>query len=148
MSLFVGEYSCKADSKYRAVVPASFRKAMMASDDMLFVIRKNVFEPCLDMYPCHVWEEMVAKLRAGLNMFDRKHAAFLREFHRGVQEVEMDASGRVLLPRRLLEEVGIDKDMVFAAQDSVIQIWAPSAYGSAAIDGEELGKLAEEIFKK
>lgn len=65
---------------------------------------------------------------------------------RGTQEVEMDANGRVLLPRRMLEEVGIDKELVFAAQDSIIQIWDTKVYEDVAVGGEELGRMAEEIF--
>lgn len=119
---------------------------MESSGQMLFVLRKNVFEACLDMYPYDVWEEQITKLRSELNLFNRSHVAFLREFCRGTQEVEMDANGRVLLPRRLLDEVGIDKELVFAAQDSVIQIWEVKAYESAAVSGEELERMAGEIF--
>lgn len=146
MPAFIGDYMCKADSKYRVVVPASFRKVMEASEQVLFVLRKNVFEACIDMYPYDEWEKRISKLRSELNLLNRKHAAFLREFCRGTQEVEMDANGRILLPRRMLEEVGIDKELVFAAQDSMIQIWDAKAYEDVAVDGEELGKMAEEIF--
>lgn len=148
MSSFIGDYSCKADSKFRVVVPAPFRREMAALQETLFVLRRNVFEACIDMYPYSVWNQMVTKLRADLNPFDRKHIVFLREFHRGTQEVEMDANGRILLPKRMLEEVGVDKDMIFAAQDSLIQIWNPQTYEAAAVSGDELGKIAEEIFKK
>lgn len=148
MQAFIGEYSCKADSKCRVVVPASFRKVMEANQQTLFVLRKNVFEACIDMYPHCEWEAMATKLRGELNFFDRKHVAFWREFHRGTQEVEMDGNGRILLPRRMLEEAGVDKDMIFAAQGSVVQIWDPQMYEAVAFDGDALGRIAEEIFKK
>lgn len=89
----------------------------------------------------------MAEIREKLNLFNSKHVDFLREFCRGTQEVEIDANGRVLLPRRLLEEVGIDKEMVMAAQDGMIQIWDVEAYARVAMGAEELGALAEEIFK-
>lgn len=78
---------------------------------------------------------------------DPKHAAFFREFCRGTQEVEMDTNGRILLPRKMLDEIGIDKEMVLAAQDSMIQVWDARVYGEVAISGKELGAMAEEIFK-
>ena len=146
MSAFIGDYICKADSKCRVVVPASFRRVMESSGRVLFVLRKNVFEDCIDMYPYDEWESRISKLRSELNLLNRKHAAFLREFCRGTQEVKMDANGRVLLPRRMLEEVGIDKELVFAAQDSIIQIWDTKVYEDVAVGGEELGRMAEEIF--
>lgn len=147
MSSFIGDYICKADSKCRVVVPASFRKVMVASQQSFFVLRKNVFEKCLDMYPLEEWEKMLAEVKAKLNRFDARHVAFLREFCRGTQEVEMDANGRVLLPRRLLDEVGVDKEMVLAGQDNMIQVWGVEDYEKVAVAPEELSVLAEEIFK-
>lgn len=146
MSSFIGDYTCKADIKCRVVVPASFRREMVASGQSIFVLRRNVFERCIDMYPMDGWENMITGIRAKLNLFDAKHVAFLREFCRGTQEVEMDANGRVLLPRKMLDEVGIDKEMILAAQDAMIQIWDNNAYAEVAVRPEELGVLAGEIF--
>lgn len=147
MSSFIGDFGCKADSKGRVVVPASFRRVMETSVEAVFVLRKNIFGRCIDMYPKSEWEEMIAEVRAKLNLFHSKHVAFLREFCRGTQEVELDANGRILLPRKMLEEVGIDKEIVLAAQDKMIQIWDAKVYDEVAMGGEELGMLAEEIFK-
>ena len=138
---------CKADSKCRVVVPASFRKAMTGEGASVFVLRRNVFEPCIDMYPLEEWERMMEDIRAKLNVFSAKHVAFLREFCRGTQEVEMDGNGRVLLPKRILADVGIDKEMVFAAQDKSIQIWDADTYARVAMEPGKLSALAEEIFK-
>jgi len=146
MSSFVGDYTCKADSKCRVVVPSSFRKVMTASGQSLFVLRKNVFEKCIDMYPMEEWEKMMMGLKGRLNRFNARHVAFLREFCRGTQEVEMDANGRILLPRKMLEEAGIGKEMVLAAQDTMIQIWDAEIYEQVAVEPGELGRLAEEIF--
>ena len=113
MASFIGDYTCKADSKCRVVVPASFRRVMVASQQTFFVLRKNVFGKCIDMYPLQEWENMIAGVRARLNLFDPKHAAFFREFCRGTQ----------------------------------IQVWDARVYEEVAISGEELGMMAEEIFK-
>ena len=67
MSSFIGDNTCKADNKCRVVVPASFRKAMVASCQSVFVLRKNVFEKCLDMYPMDEWERMIAGIRSKLS---------------------------------------------------------------------------------
>ena len=147
MSSFIGDFVCKADSKSRIVVPASFRRVMESSAETVFVLRRNIFGQCVDMYPKSEWERMIADVRTKLNLFNPKHVAFMREFCRGMQEVELDANGRILLPRRMLEEVGIDKEIVLAAQDRIIQIWDAKAYGEVALGGEELGTLAEEIFQ-
>lgn len=146
MASFIGDYSCKADSKCRIMVPVSFRKVMAEMRQETFVIRRNVFEESLDMYPYKEWETLAGDLRAKLNLFDRRHAAFMRELYRGVQEVEMDASGRILLPKRMLEEVGINKDLVLAGQDAKIEIWDVKKYNMVKVGGEDFAKLTQEIF--
>lgn len=146
MSSFIGDYSCKADSKCRVMVPASFRKVMTEGRQTVFVVRKNVFEASLDLYPYQAWEAMVDELRLKLNMFDRRHVMFLRELYRGVQEVEMDANGRILLPRRMLEEAGIGKELVLAGQDSKIAVWDVRMYEELRMGGEDFARLTQEIF--
>ncbi len=147
MCTFIGDYTGKIDSKCRVVVPASFRKVLVTAGLSMFVLRRNVFEKCIDMYPIDEWERMLSDIRSKLNMLNAKHVAFIREFCRGTLVVEMDANGRVLLPRRLLDEVGIDKEMIFAGQDRMIQLWGVNEYENVAVTPEELGTLAEEIFK-
>lgn len=84
MLSFIGDYSCKADGKGRVVVPASFRKVMQVSQQSVFVLRKNIFETCVDMYPYSEWEALMAGVRGKLNPFDRNHAAFLRGWYGGL----------------------------------------------------------------
>ena len=141
---FVGEYTCKADNKCRVVVPSSFRKVMAAQT--IFVLRRNVFEKCIDLYPLEEWERMMEQVNGRLNRFNPKHVAFLREFCRGTQEVEMDSNGRILLPRKMLDEVGIEKEMVLSAQNATIQIWDIKTYEQVALNPMELEKLADEIL--
>lgn len=112
----------------------------------VFVVRRNVFEASLDMYPYKEWEALVSGVQAKLNLFNPRHAAFMRELYRGVQEVEMDASGRVLLSKKILEEVGIDKELVLAGQDSKIGVWEPQHYEAVRVDGEDFARLTQEVF--
>ena len=141
---FVGEYTCKADNKCRVVVPSSFRKVM--ATQTIFVLRRNVFEKCIDLYPLDEWERMMEQVNGRLNRFNPTHVAFLREFCRGTQEVEMDSNGRILLPRKMLDEVGIEKEMVLSAQNAMIQIWDIKTYEQVALNPMELEKLADEIL--
>lgn len=146
MASFIGDFSCRADSKCRVMVPVSFRKVMAEMQQVVFVIRRNVYEDSLDMYPYKEWENLVGALRARLNMFDRSHATFMRELYRGVQEVEMDVSGRILLPKRMLDEVGIDKDLVLVGQDSKIEIWDAEKYDGMKMAGEDFARLTQDVF--
>lgn len=146
MLSFIGDYSCKADSKYRVVVPSSFRRIMETEQQEVFVLRKNIFELCIDMYPYREWEMLVADLRGKLNLFDRTHAAFLRELYRGTQQVEMDGNGRILLPRRMLEEIGVEKEIVLAGVDTKIELWDAKAYKGVEMKGADFAVLTQQIF--
>ena len=146
MLSFIGDFSCKADSKFRVVVPASLRRVMTASQQTVFVLRTNIYASCIDMYPFCEWESMVKGLESRLSPFDRQHAVFLRELFRGTQEVEMDANGRILLPKRMLEEIGADKDVILAGQGSRIEIWEAGAYAGEALSGDEFAGLTQQIF--
>ncbi|MDL2251705.1 division/cell wall cluster transcriptional repressor MraZ [Odoribacter sp. OttesenSCG-928-J03] len=146
MLSFIGEYTGKTDNKSRVVVPSAFRKEMLKAQQTVFVLRKNIFEACIDVYPLNEWELMVANMKSALNLFDRKHATFFRAFYSGAQEVEMDGSGRILLPKRLLDEIQVDKDMIFSGQDSKIEIWNPERYEGAKLSGEDFAAMTQEIF--
>lgn len=146
MLSFIGDYLCKADNKFRIVVPSSFRKGMMTAGQTVFVLRKNIFESCIDMYPYNEWELLVAGLGSRLSSFDRKHAAFLRELYRGAQEVEMDGNGRILIPRRLLEDIGVDREMILVGQNAKIEIWESGRYERSTVGGEGFEQLTREVL--
>lgn len=147
MGSFIGDYTCKADGKGRVTVPVSFRKAMLQQQQSVFVLRKNLYEPCLDMYPYSEWEKLMEGVRAKLSMFDRDQAAFMRGWYRGTLEVEMDGNGRILLPRRMIDEVGGERGLVLAGQDTKIEVWGEEAYARSVMDPDELGALAGRVFE-
>ena len=108
MLSFIGDYTCKLDSKGRAVVPVVFRKEMQAAGEVSFVMRRNIFDECIDVYPKDEWLKLIAGLREKLSQFNREQVRFFREFFRGAQEVELDGNGRVLIPRKMLDSIGIE----------------------------------------
>ena len=50
MVTFIGEYTSRVDDKGRLVLPAPLKGAMPPGSDMRFVVKKDLFEPCLEMY--------------------------------------------------------------------------------------------------
>ena len=148
MFAFIGVYNCKADSKFRVSVPAMFRKVAETENECVWIVRRSSTDNCIDMYPLSVWNEFQQKLRLELNPMNPQHAMFLREFYRDVHMLEADANGRVLLPKSLLAEVGIEKEMVMAGLDNKIQIWNAEYYDSLRIPHEELSQLIQKIFNK
>ena len=108
MVKFIGEYSGKVDDKGRIIFPSAFKSLMQNEGDMRFVIKKDIFEDCLGMYTYSEWERQSEELKAKLNFFNRKHAAFWREYMRNRAIVEPDSKlGRITVPKKLLEAIDV-----------------------------------------
>lgn len=142
MVKFIGEYSAKVDDKGRVVFPSAF-KSIMPADDMRFVIRKDVFEPCLEMFTYEEWERQSEELKSKLNFLKREHAIFWREYMRSCAIVEPDAKvGRISIPAKLKQEIGISKEIIFSGCDHKIEIWDKSTFETSQITNEEYISLA------
>lgn len=146
MITFIGEYTAKADDKGRLVFPSAFKSVMPSDGDMRFVLKKDIFEDCLEMYPYEEWEKQSAEVKSRLNFFNRSHATFWREYMRDRAVVEPDGKlGRISIPKKLLEAIGVDKEVVFAGNDYKIEIWAREKFEAARISEDEYISLAGEI---
>lgn len=143
---FIGDYDSRADAKNRVVLPAAFKREFEGEKDVRLVMRKDIFESCLNIYPYTVWEQMMADLRSRLNPYDRRHAQFMREQQRSTCEASLDANGRLLIPQRLLDMIGADKELTLLGVDDHIEVWDKTAYASQAMTGDALGALAEDLF--
>ena len=99
---FVGTIEAKTDAKGRAFLPATFRKELQAAGKLTMMLRKDIFEPCLVLYPESVWNERVDTLSRRLSIWNRAHQRIMRQFMSDVEEVSLDANGRFLIPKRYL----------------------------------------------
>ena len=139
----IGTYECKADSKGRLMVPAALKKQLLPLLQDGFVIKRSVFEPCLELYPMEEWNAMMAKVNK-LNRFRKKNNDFIRRFTAGVKTVEVDANGRLLIPKDLLGFAGITKEIVLNSAINIVEIWDKDKYETAIEDAT--GDLAEEVM--
>lgn len=146
MITFIGDYHCKLDSKGRVALPAAFRKQMAADLADGFVIKRDVYDKCLVLYPMKEWERQNQQIRKRTNPFNKEHNRFLRMFFSGTAEVQPDATQRILIPRRLLDYAGIDDEAVLAGQYGKIEIWSPSDYENFTRADDEFAILAEKIL--
>lgn len=146
MASLTGDYECKADDKGRVLFPAALKRQLVTTTPDRFVAKKDIFADCLALFPLEEWEHQNAILRSRINPYNREHNSFLREFYRGTAEVQLDANGRLLLPRRLLDMVGIDREVVFAGMGSRIEIWAKERYHAAQLDPAVFAAMAESIM--
>ena len=131
---FIGQFPVRLDAKNRAFMPAGFRRLLQQAGDQTLVIRKDYFENCLVVYPASQWQQEIAGVRARLNRFDGNQQMVYRKLVSEAQEVQLDSNGRMLLPKTLLEKVGIKQDILFVGMEQTIEIWAPDA---AAATGEQ-----------
>jgi len=146
MATFIGDYHCKVDSKGRIMLPSAFKKQMPASAKDRFVIKKDIFERCLVMYPMDEWERQNTIIRSKINPYNKEHNAFLRGFYKGTAELVLDSNNRILIPKRLLESFIEDSEVVLAGQDGRIEIWSGKLYESVADNADEFASLAEKIL--
>ena len=115
---------------------------------MRFVVKKDIFAPCLEMYAWEEWEAQSAQVKSRLNFFNEAHARFWREYMRNRAVVEPDPKfGRISISRKLLDSIGVNKDVVFSGNDYKIEIWAKEKYEASSLSNEEYiaiaGKLSE-----
>lgn len=143
---FLGNIEAKADSKGRVFLPASFRKVLQASGEDQIVMRKDVFQDCLVLYPESVWNEQVDSLRSRLNRWNKQHQQIYRQFVSDVELVNLDASGRMLIPRRYQEMVGITQVVRFLGVGDTIEIWAGGESSKPFMDADDFGKALEELM--
>ena len=125
------------------VFPSAFKSLMPADGDMRFVIKKDIFEDCLEMYTFEEWERQSSEVKSRLNFFNRDHAMFWREYMRDRAIVEPDGKvGRISVPKKLLEAIGVNKEVVFSGNDYKIEIWAREKFEEARISNEQYISLA------
>ncbi|WP_316836436.1 division/cell wall cluster transcriptional repressor MraZ [Pedobacter nutrimenti] len=147
MVQLLGEFDCKLDAKGRLMVPSNLKKQLPNVEQEGLVVNRG-FEKHLVIYPKKVWEGIVEDL-SRLNPYEQKNREFIRYFTRGATELNLDATGRVNLPKSLLESVGIsiNTELVLACQFDKIEVWSKTAY-DALFDQEpeNFASLAEEVM--
>lgn len=146
MSFLIGEYECKLDTKGRMVLPAALKRQLPDVEREGLVINRG-FEKHLVIYTREEWNAITARL-AQLNQYVEKNRMFIRNFTRGATELSLDAAGRVLLPKGLLDYSGIKGEVVLACQVNKIEVWSKDGYEEFMNGdlGEDFSALAEQVM--
>lgn len=146
MIRFLGNIEAKADDKGRVFIPAAFRKQLQAASEERLIMRKDVFQDCLTLYPESVRNEELNELRSRLNKWNGRHQLILRQFVSDVEIITPDGNGRILLPKRYLQMCNIQGDIRFIGIDNKIEIWARERAEQPFMSPEEFGAALEEIM--
>lgn len=146
MNSLIGTYECKVDAKGRLMLPAALKKQLNPSLQNGFVLKRAVFQPCLELYPMSEWEVLMQKVNK-LNKFKKKNNDFIRRFTAGVKVVEIDSNGRLLIPKDLTVFADITKNIVMSSAINIIEIWDKDKYEKAIDDATgDFADLAEEVM--
>ncbi len=149
MIRFIGEYTAKIDDKARVVFPAPFKAMFSDEQDIKFVIKKDLFEDCLEMFSYEEWEKESESIKAKLDFFNKDHKIFWREYMRNTAIVEPASKiGRISIPKKLLEIIGAKKELVFAGNNYKIEIWAKDKFEESQISQEDYLSIAESLSQK
>ena len=143
---FLGNIEAKTDMKGRAFLPAVFRKVLQASGSESLVLRKDIFQNCLVLYPENVWNEQMDMLRGKLNRYNAQHQKIFREFVSEVEMVSLDGNGRFLIPKRYLQMACIVQNIKFIGMGDTIEIWSNEKIEESRMDSEEFGQALESIM--
>lgn len=146
MTNIIGTFECKIDAKARVMLPVALKKQLSAVLSDGFIIKRSVFNNCLEIHPFSEWNVLMNEINK-LNRFVKKNNDFIRLFTAGVRMVEADSSARIQLPKDLVHFAGIKKNIVLSSSVNMIEVWDKDSYEqvlkSAASD---FADLAEEVM--
>jgi MraZ protein len=145
LKTLIGTYECKVDAKGRLMLPTALKKQLGSLEEG-FVLKRSVFQPCLELFPMSEWNKMMLKINK-LNRFVKKNNDFIRRFTAGVKMVDIDATGRLLIPKDLVVFATIEKDIVLNSAINIIEIWDKDKYENAIENAtDDFADLAEEVM--
>ncbi|MCI6551045.1 MAG: division/cell wall cluster transcriptional repressor MraZ [Prevotella sp.] len=143
---FLGNIEAKTDAKGRAFLPSVFRKVLQTSGEENLVLRKDVFQPCLVLYPESVWNNQMDSLRARLSRWNAVHQQIFRQFVSDVEILALDGNGRFLIPKRYLKMTGIGQNVKFIGMGDTIEIWPNEEDDRPFMDTESFTQALEQIM--
>jgi MraZ protein len=142
----IGTYECKVDAKGRIMFPSALKKQLQRIIGEGFVIKRSVFNQCLEIHPMNEWNNVVAQVNR-LNRFVKKNNDFIRSYMAGLKTVEIDGSSRFLIPRDLLSFANLKKEIVLSSSVNMIEIWDKESYELSISETlKDFGNLVEDVM--
>ncbi|KRO88329.1 MAG: division/cell wall cluster transcriptional repressor MraZ [Bacteroidetes bacterium] len=142
----IGTYECKADVKGRLMLPIALKKQLGINLNESFILKRSVFQPCLELHPIVEWKITMDKINM-LNRFVKKNNDFIRLYTAGVRIVDLDNSGRILIPKDLLKSYFSKNELVLTSAVNIIEIWDKNSYEEVINDPQvDFGELSESVM--
>ena len=142
----IGMYECRVDAKGRLMLPSGLKKQLAAELLEGFVLKRSVFNTCLELHTMNEWNCVMAEVNK-LNRFVKKNNDFIRMFTAGVRIVDADSTARIQVPKDLINFAGIEKQVVLASVGNNVEVWDKDQYENTVNDASvDFGVLAEEVM--
>jgi MraZ protein len=147
MAIFIGEYKSKIDAKGRIVFPAAFKSELFSHSEKRLVVQKDFYQKCLSMYTIEAWTILVNEMKSKLNLLNKEQGEFWRTLMSNRAEVTPDEiSGRIIIPRRLLDMIEANGEIVFIGFDDHIEVWSSQKFENLTMNEEEFSRAAEKFL--
>ncbi|MDZ5605092.1 division/cell wall cluster transcriptional repressor MraZ [Pseudomonas sp. RP23018S] len=129
--MFRGANAVSLDAKGRLAMPSRYRDELDSRCNGQLIITIDAADPCLCVYPLDEWEQIEAKLRA-LPSLREENRRLQRLLIGNAVDLELDASGRFLVPPRLREYARLDKKTMLVGQLNKFQLWEEQAWNDVS----------------
>lgn len=146
MAVFVGNIDAKMDDKGRVFFPAQFRRALQREGDEKLMIRRDIHENCLVLYPKSVWDAKLQELESSLKDWNQAQRMLVRQFVAAVDELPMDGNGRILIPKRQQQMVNLQGAVRFIGMNKTIELWSKAEADALLDNPSALGAGLEALL--
>ncbi len=137
----IGSYHCKLDAKGRLMLPADCKEQLGEIADKPFVLRPALFDNCLELYTMDDWVRIQNKLKT-LNPFVKSDVEFIRKYNAGAKQIRLDSTGRLLIPKDLIEHGSLKKEVILTSLTQNMELWDKETYNA------KLTEFDQESFEK
>lgn len=142
----IGTYECKIDVKGRFMLPVNLKKQLGTHLNESFIVKRSVFQNCLEIHPFSEWKITMEKLNK-LNRFVKKNNDFIRRYNAGVRIIDLDNSGRLLIPRDLSKLYFLNSEIVLTSAINIIEVWNKHSYEEVINDPNlNFADLSESVM--
>lgn len=132
---FIGEELHKVDTKGRVSIPSPFRKVIEVGDteraegspSSFILVYGNETRNYLEGFPLSVHARLMKSI-ARLPRNDPRRRNYERFYSGYAVQLTLDENGRIVLPKKLRDKIGLSGNVYFIADNDTFQIWEPETY--------------------
>ena len=109
------------------MLPVNLKKQLGKHLNESFIVKRSVFQNCLELHPYSEWKLTMEKLNK-LNRFVKKNNDFIRRYNAGVRIIDLDNNGRLLIPKDLSKLYFSNNEIVLTSAINIIEVWDKNSY--------------------